>query len=902
MCVRCYESVNGGVYDDQRQGDSPPRYYYIRRDVLEAMYKKDSSGSIHNIFLARKTPEDQSEGTVIDPNPNIHPLTRERTIVIFHCLVTKSLPSLGDYVFLPGEKTGPGNDLYFQDFYSKQLKSPRGNLKRWEYRYNNKQDTLMPQKSSNNILKENGFGSKDRPWVIDTNNLKQPGSIYYISPQTQKACACDKNSPYRDGGDFVARNKDYLTTLGIQAKAFYADEAFYRLESQMICNYSAFDKHRDTNHTLETVRCYRHEATAFYMCHPMFVFRRSPIEDKVEPVRYHDALEQHKDFLEYVHDLCLCKNPNCVSNKKHGNWKGPKLTHYKEYSVAASLLPNQSMSCFDYMKGIASKYSGGLESDQIKLPMFAYGGILIWNCTNDLVDPDVDEKTESNRFRFKEGNKISKFLQFMVHCHDPPDGKQKMSVEDFQEKLFLLREDVKKKMSEVQLVNYSLPIDYHSHHIQFVISKKGEVTGDQDVHGDEHHPYKIGFAPCQDMTKPTVALRRNDKFITEGNSLKNLGKLLDKMVYNIESMDYDFPPLSEVFSYLKDDYEDFSQFKWYIQVFLFPCFQRPEAIYNYKKKQEISEHALLTQVRPCCSCKSKNKCIQKNSCECKAQGKYCTNCAAKCCRNTEEGKKLQKSQRRPAKKHGEETERNQEDQGETNQEEKAQEPPQDNEVEDTAEAESQPERVRQLQSQYSESGGSHLQCGDLMILPGAGEKGLLHYGVMRQDQVQIAFTCCPKDPHVPHYSGFSSGRSHTQFLAIMEKCWHIFPHQKKFELRLDLLQWFSFYLCLSLCNGRKVSDELAVFINLHPRIVEIENRLLNPSKDTTGKDKSSEDNTPMSLPINGKLCFEPNYIPSHDYSSGEVEPEQRFSLTEEFEGACMWVSKYFAKQEMSPEQ
>jgi hypothetical protein len=112
LCIGVYESINGGIHYDKQDGDSPRRYYYIQRDVLQSMYKHNIffAETVDPVFLARKVAASENEGTLAmqSPNPDIHPLKKERTIVIFHCLVTGMNPSQDDYEYKDGERRGVG--------------------------------------------------------------------------------------------------------------------------------------------------------------------------------------------------------------------------------------------------------------------------------------------------------------------------------------------------------------------------------------------------------------------------------------------------------------------------------------------------------------------------------------------------------------------------------------------------------------------------------------------------------------------------------------------------------------------------------------------------------------------------------------------------------------------------
>jgi hypothetical protein len=72
---------------------------------------------MRNIFIARASGQD-----IIEANPDIHPLTSERTQTIFHCLVTNMSPTEEDYEYLDGEPRGPGHDVNFMHYYNSCLK------------------------------------------------------------------------------------------------------------------------------------------------------------------------------------------------------------------------------------------------------------------------------------------------------------------------------------------------------------------------------------------------------------------------------------------------------------------------------------------------------------------------------------------------------------------------------------------------------------------------------------------------------------------------------------------------------------------------------------------------------------------------------------------------------------
>jgi hypothetical protein len=175
--------MHGGVYLLRKEGDSPARYYYIQRAILEAMYKdpKKYSKTVDFVFLVRQVPSpnegsetppaslpDTANATPPESPPpeDIHPLKKERTIVIHHCLVTGANPSEDEFEYLPGELKGGGHDQYFQEYYNDVSKAPRGNMKRWVYRYNNGQSKIILTKNCSHFLKPNGF-SENMEFVMD---------------------------------------------------------------------------------------------------------------------------------------------------------------------------------------------------------------------------------------------------------------------------------------------------------------------------------------------------------------------------------------------------------------------------------------------------------------------------------------------------------------------------------------------------------------------------------------------------------------------------------------------------------------------------------------------------------------------------------------------------------------
>ena len=206
------------------------------------------------------------------------------------------------------------------------LKTPQGNLKRWEYRFNNKQSKMRHSHFFKKECKENGF-SKCGRFVVDTNNYKQPGNIYFLSEKTKIACP---TNGCKSGGEYVAKYKEYFGQLGSKGKAFYVDEAFNRLEDHLINDYHVFCENKDRNASLETIRCTDAQQTAFNMCHPQVLYRRRSYTDKNEPVLYKGLVDNHKELLEYIGEMCLCEDKTCVSRKAHGKWN-KKLDHFQKY-------------------------------------------------------------------------------------------------------------------------------------------------------------------------------------------------------------------------------------------------------------------------------------------------------------------------------------------------------------------------------------------------------------------------------------------------------------------------------------------------------------------------------------------------------------------------------------------
>jgi hypothetical protein len=202
-----------------------------------------------------------------------------------------------------------------------------------------------------------------------------------------------------------------------------------------------------------------------------------------------------------------------------------------------------------------------------------------------------------------------------------------------------------------------------------------------------------------------------------------------------------------------------------------------------------------------------------------------------------------------------------------------------------------------LTSQYVQPDNVQLNLGDLFVIPGSGTKGLLHYGVKRDNQVQVAFTCCPKItfPKIPKHSSEVCGRCHTQFLVIMAHFWGVFPGNKKYQMRLKLLKWFSVYICLSLCNGARISNELSSFKEMQAMLRVIEETLFGIGDKTDNADNVDEHNI-IKLPSNKRLCFIPKSLPPYDYSSKEPEREPVFNFSEGFEVACEAVFDFIKEE------
>jgi hypothetical protein len=242
-------------------------------------------------------------------------------------------------------------------------------------------------------------------------------------------------------------------------------------------------------------------------------------------------------------------------------------------------------------------------------------------------------------FPYQEGKKLSKFLQFLVFCHEPSNGQTKLTINEFQDKLTRLRDDTKTSMSEIDLYSYGLKHEYHTDRVEFLISKEGVVTGDQGGHGDEEMPYKVAMVPCQNSTEPTVVLRRNEKFRTDSMDAGEVLQLLDDMSAIVKTERYELEPLKPtIVRYLPEANREFSDLlNVYLQTLLFPCFRRKEAIFKYKKRENV----VVQREEPCCGCFYNSKCVQK-SCPCKCEGKDCTNCQATKCMNNKEGQKQKK--------------------------------------------------------------------------------------------------------------------------------------------------------------------------------------------------------------------------------------------------------------------
>jgi hypothetical protein len=199
-------------------------------------------------------------------------------------------------------------------------------------------------------------------------------------------------------------------------------------------------------------------------------------------------------------------------------------------------------------------------------------------------------------------------------------------------------------------------------------------------------------------------------------------------------------------------------------------------------------------------------------------------------------------------------------------------------------------------SRYVQADSHHLNVGDLLIIPGSGPKGLLHYGVKRNDKVQVTFTCCPQVSNlkIPKHSSGKSGRSHTMFLLIMSHYWEILPQKKKFDMRLELLKWFTVYICLSLCNGRRISNELTAYKEIHTMLKDIEDIKFKFHKETQIDEAHDNDDNKIVLPTNERLCFHPHpdEIERYDYSSDQPEPERSYTFTKDFEKACQKVFEF----------
>jgi hypothetical protein len=592
------------------------------------------------------------------------------------------------------------------------------------------------------------------------------------------------------------------------------------------------------------------------------------------------------------------------------------LKNFNDFAAAAGLSADGEIPCYKFIEGVALNYHGPTEGDNMLPPGYGHGGIVLMDCMKDIkIRNDQDTEDGNNAFQYKEGTKLSKFLQFLVFCHQPTNGATKLSVEEFQDKLTSLNNDTKKAMSEVDKYTYGLPHEYHTDRVEFLISKEGVVTGDQGQHGDEVMPYRIGTVPCQDNTKPTVTLRRNNNFKTdsmdmaEGLDVGEVLGLLDRMSDCIISV-FEIPTLKDRF--LKVTSEDHMQFdgqlKVYFQTLLLPCFQCKEAILKYKKREDV----LVIREEPCCDCAMKGIFCSKG-CHCKTtSNSYCsTLCKAIPCKNSQkwvDEKKAYTKAVKEAKKNKQPLPEKLEEKYKRERASKSQnDDNEDNEDEFEDGDEDGSEGRNKSASQYVQANSHQMNVGDLLIIPGSGPKGLLHYGVKRNNKVQVAFTCCPKvtNPKIPKHSSGKSGRSHTMFLLIMSHFWEILPRNKKFEMRLQLLRWFTIYICLNLCNGRRISNELTAYPGIHAMLRDIEDIKLNfkeenqDEEEEENQDDEGTDINKIVLPTKERLCFSPHPddIEPYDYSSNQPEPERSYTFTDDFEKACQEVFDFIETEE-----
>jgi hypothetical protein len=141
----------------------------------------------------------------------------------------------------------------------------------------------------------------------------------------------------------------------------------------------------------------------------------------------------------------------------------PSLKNFNKFADAAGLGPNDKIPCYKMIEGVALYYRGPTEADNMLPPGYGHGGIVLMDCMKDIkLRNNQITDYRHNALQYKEGTKLSKFLQFLVFCHEPTNGATKLSVEEFQNKLTSLRDDTKKAMLEVDKYTYSLPNEYHT--------------------------------------------------------------------------------------------------------------------------------------------------------------------------------------------------------------------------------------------------------------------------------------------------------------------------------------------------------------------------------------------------------------------------------------------------------
>jgi hypothetical protein len=394
LCLKTFETYSGIVHASQGRLDkSPPRYYKLETKILVSIFKSQKNVVMRNIFIARASGQD-----IIEANPDIHPLTSERTQTIFHCLVTNMSPTEEDYEYLDGEPRGPGHDVNFMHYYNSCLKlKPPGVFKRWEYRFHLGLSDFNHKKNPGTVFQKLlgvGFDTKYKFVFNKDLHGKPEARMYYIEEfKKEHPIQIYGKADSELGKDYIARNLEDLECKGQDFesgyyRAFVLDDAFSRLSKFLEYDYNVAMEQNSKAYKDDRIRCLKTQSKAFYTCHPCVNVKKKGFKNVLqEPVLCPGTLMDHTKLLTYLHQVFLCDDKRCITADKLCD---TGLPDWKDYVGAVGLKnKGDSMSCKDFVHKCAKFFSRVDDSNEPQPPGFSHGGQIHTGVT--LHEPNVPE-------------------------------------------------------------------------------------------------------------------------------------------------------------------------------------------------------------------------------------------------------------------------------------------------------------------------------------------------------------------------------------------------------------------------------------------------------------------------------------------------------------------------------